>query len=150
MIPEISGEFRLVDDPELVFTPSGVAVAKGRIVANSRKFDEETKEWKDDKVCWLRFVAFKKVAENIAESLTKGSLALISGRLQTEEWEVKEGENAGQKRSAYTIIVNTAGPSLAFKPARILDNPERSSAPASGPPSDDPWQSPPSDDQPPF
>jgi single-strand DNA-binding protein len=147
MLPDISGEFRLVDDPELIFTPSGVAVCKGRLAANSRKFDEETKEWKDDKVCWLRYVAFKKVAENIAESLTKGSLALFAGQLQTEQWE-KDGE----KKQAYTILVRTAGPSLAFKPSRILDTPARTSGgDAAGPPADDPWGTPAGGgDEPPF
>lgn len=146
-LPSISGEFRMVADPELIFTPTGVAVCKGRLVANDRKFNEETKEWVDDKVVWLRFVAFKKLAENIAESFTKGSLVLISGRLQTEEWETKENE----KRQAYTIIVDTAGPSLAWLPARILEAQRQESTPSGSSAGGDPWQgqSPP-DDQPPF
>lgn len=143
MLPYISGEFRLVDDPELIFTPSGVAVAKGRCVANSRK--KEGDEWVDDKVCWLRFVTFKRMAENVAESLVKGALVTITGKLQTEEWE-KEGE----KRQAYTILVDTIGPSLAFKPAKIVEV-ERASTPASAPTGGtDPWGVPSDSDVPPF
>lgn len=149
-LPTISGEFRMVADPELIFTPSGVAVAKGRVVANDRKFNEETKEWVDDKVVWLRFVAFKKLAENIAETFVKGSLVLISGRLQTEEWEVKEGDQKGEKRQSYTIIVDTAGPSIAWLPARILEAQRQESAPR-GAPAEDPWQGQtPPDAEPPF
>lgn len=144
MLPITSGEFRLVADPELKFAASGVAVAKLRLVASSRKKDDDGK-WVDDKTCWMNAVAFKKVAENIAESFAKGDLVLVSGRQQTEEWEDKDGN----KRSSQSIVVDTIGPSLAFSPAKSVQA-ERTATPAS----DNPWETTPaaSDDpgDPPF
>jgi single-strand DNA-binding protein len=130
MLPVIQGEFRLVADPELVFGKTGTPIARMRIVASSRKKNEGG-EWVDDKTCWLSAVAFKKVAENIADSFTKGDLVLINGKLQTEDYEDKEGN----KRQSYTVVVDTCGPSLAFNPAKIVQA-ERTAKAA---PADDPW-----------
>jgi single-strand DNA-binding protein len=109
------------------------------LVASSRKKVDE--EWVDDKTCWLSSVAFKKVAENIADSISKGDLVLVNGKLQTEEWETKEGE----KRSSYVVVVDTIGPSLAFNPASSVKA-ERTEKAA---PADDPWTTP-STEEPPF
>jgi single-strand DNA-binding protein len=132
MLPITSGEFRLVADPELKFSASGMPIASLRLVASSRK-KNEAGEWVDDKTCWLNAVAFKKVAENIAESLAKGDHVNVSGKLQTQNWEDKEGN----KRSSYSIVVDTIGPSLAFAPAKSVQA-ERTGAAA--PASDNPWE----------
>lgn len=143
-LPTCTGEFRAVADPELRFAPSGMAVAKVRIVANSRKKDPDTDQWKDDKVCWLTLTAFGRVAENIAESVVKGSLIEATGRLQTEEWETKEGE----KRTGMSLVADRVGLSLAFVPAKAMERTvKRESAPAEG---GDPWVAPAQDDEPPF
>lgn len=156
MLPTITGEFRVVADPELRFAPSGMAICNMRVVANSRKKDDATGEWVDDKVCWLRVTAFRKLAENVAESLVQGALVTITGRLQTEQWEDRETH---EKKSAYTILADHVGPSLAYKPARILES-DRQGAPQGGQqqgqqqqsaPTQDPWGTqPPQGDEPPF
>lgn len=116
MLPVLSMEGRVVADPELRFSQSGMPVLRLRIVASSRKKNDETGEWEDDKTLWMGVTAFRKLAENCAESLAKGDLVLVTGRLQTEEWE-KDGE----KRSEVRLLADTIGPSLAFKTAQILD-----------------------------
>lgn len=144
MLPKVSGEFRVVADPELRFSQSGMAICTMRIVANSRK-KNEAGEWVDDKVCWLRLTAFKKLAENIVETLKRGDLCFVEGRLQTEEWEDRETH---EKKSSMSLVADLVGPSLAYKPARIL---EAQAQAASAPPADDPWGTPSSQsDEPPF
>jgi single-strand DNA-binding protein len=147
MLPLVSGEFRVVADPTLRFAPSGMAVTNMRVVADKKKKNEATGEWEDDKVCWLSVVAFKKLAENIAESCEKGSLVLITGRLQTETYE-KDGE----KKQSYTIVADTIGPSLAWNAAKVIKTDRAAAAPAAegGAPAVDPWATPPQGDDPPF
>lgn len=114
MLPRVVGEFRAATDPTLRFTPSGMAVAEFRAVADKKKKDDTTGEWVDDKVCWLTITCFKKLAENVAESVVKGTLVNIEGTLQTEDWETKDGE----KRQTYRVLANTVGISIAFNPAK--------------------------------
>lgn len=113
-LPTISGTGRLLDDPELRFGASGVAVAKVRIAFNSRKRQDDG-TWVDDKVCYLDGTAFKQLAENIAESLQRGAEVNVSGRLVTEQWENKEGE----KRSKVVLMLDSLGPNLAFATAKV-------------------------------
>lgn len=108
MLPTISHEFRVVADPELRFAPSGVAVCKVRMVASRRK--QVDGEWKDTNTFWITGTAFKELAESIAETFSKGDLALVTGQLETQEW-----EQDGQKRSATALLIEAMGKSLRFK-----------------------------------
>lgn len=109
MLPVVTVEGRMVNDPELRFSPSGVAVGKFRIVASSRK--KVGDEWVDDKTLWMQVTCFKQLAENCVDSLAKGDLVVVTGRLQTDEWETQEGE----KRSATVLVADNVGPSLMFR-----------------------------------
>lgn len=113
MLPIVQGEFRVVADPELRFAPSGIAVGNVRLVANSRKKDQNG-EWQDDQVLWLDGVIFKQYAENMVESISKGDLVFMSGRLQTEQWE-KDGE----KKSKTTVMIDHIGPTLMYATAKV-------------------------------
>jgi single-strand DNA-binding protein len=148
MLPKVHGEFRVVADPTLRFTPSGMAVAEFRVVADKKKKDDSG-EWVDDKVCWLTVVCFKKVAENVAESVQHRSLVTVTGNLQTETWE-KDGE----KRQSYKLVADYVGVSLAFNPAKSMDG-ERTAgvSRSTGTAEDDPFASPApaaGQDEPPF
>lgn len=114
MLPKISAEMRVVGDPTLRFTPGGMAVAEFRAVANSRK--KEGDEWVDDKSCWLTIVTFKKQAENVAESVVDKCLVTVTGNLQTENYETREGE----KRTAYKVLADTVGIALTFNAAKVV------------------------------
>lgn len=146
-LPTITMECRAVDDAELRFTPSGMAVAKIRCVASSRKKVNEGGEekWVDDKTCWLDVTAFKQQAENVAESVTKGTQLIVRGRLVTESWDDKE---TGAKRSKVTCLADDIGVAVRFDPVKVMKA-ERAAGPAAEP-TDDPWAAPSGAEEPPF
>lgn len=140
-LPLISMEGRVVADPELKYTASGVAMCKFRAVASSRKkiTEDGEEKWVDDKNFWISVTCFRKLAENVAESIEKGNLVLIQGRLQTDEWETD-----GQKRTAPSILADNVAPSLLFTTVKAVAA-ERSKGGGDA----DPWATPPGD-EPPF
>jgi single-strand DNA-binding protein len=148
MLPQVVGEFRVGVEPNLRFAPSGTAVCSIRAVASSRKKDEGG-NWVDDKTTWVDLVGFKKVAENMAESFSKGDLVTVTGKLQVEEWT----DNENNKRTSVRVMVDTIGMSVAFNAARSIkaDRPASSSGGQSAP-AEDPWAQPAGaqSDEPPF
>jgi hypothetical protein len=79
---EITLVGNLVDEPELRFTPSGVAVAKFRVASTPRTFGRETNEWKDGDSLFLTCNVWRQAAEHVAESLEKGMRVIVRGRLR--------------------------------------------------------------------
>ena len=75
----------LTSDPELRFTPSGAAVANFTVASTPRTFDRQSQEWKDGEALFLRCNVWRQAAENVAESLTRGSRVMAQGRLKQEE-----------------------------------------------------------------
>jgi len=101
----------LVADPELRFTPNGVAVANFRIACNERiRNDDGT--WRDGDATFLTCNVWRDAAENAAENLVKGSRILVFGRLKQRNYETKEGE----KRTVYEVEVDDFGESQKWKP----------------------------------
>jgi single-strand DNA-binding protein len=107
----------LTDDPELRFTPNGAAVANFRLAVTPRV--REGDSWKDGETSFFRINVWRQMAENVAESMTKGSRAVVVGRLRTRSWETPEGE----KRSVTEVEADEVAPSLKFATAKV----ERSS-----------------------
>jgi len=105
----------LTDDPELRFTPSGAAVAKFRIASTPRFMDKASGEWKDGDPLFLSCTVWRQVAENVAESLSKGSRVIVSGRLRQRTYDTKEGE----KRTVIDLEVDEIGPSLRYATAKV-------------------------------
>jgi len=105
----------LTDDPELRFTPSGAAVAKFRIASTPRTLDRATGEWKDGEPLFLACSVWRQAAENVAESLQRGSRVIVWGRLRQRSYETKEGE----KRTVYEMEVDEIGPSLRYATAKV-------------------------------
>lgn len=91
----ISG--RLTRDPELRYTPSGIAVTTLRMAVNTSFFSKEKE--KREEVCYIDVVAWRRQAETCVEYLRKGSPAFIEGRLQSRSWETQDG----QKRSTIEV-----------------------------------------------
>lgn len=145
MLPQVTVEGRVVNDPELRFGPSGIAIGSFRLVASSRKKNEQD-EWVDDRVLWLAVTCFRQLAENVAESLRKGDLVVVTGRLQTEEWETNEGE----KRSRTELVANGVGASLQFRTIPHSEKRAERVAASDAPAENDPWAAPPAADEPPF
>jgi single-strand DNA-binding protein len=104
----------LTDDPELRFTPQGVAVANFRI-AVSRRVKDEGGNWKDGDTSFFKVNCWRQLAENVAESLTRGSRTMVAGRLRMRQWETQEGE----KRSVVEIEADEVGPSLKWATAKV-------------------------------
>jgi single-strand DNA-binding protein len=108
----------LTDDPELRYTPNGAAVAKFR-VAVSPRFKDENGQWKDGDTSYFSVSAWRALAENAAESLTRGTRVVVTGRLKQRSWESQEGE----KRSAIEIEADDVGPSLKWATAKVEKTP---------------------------
>jgi len=105
----------LVADPELRFTQSGAAVTSFTVASTPRAFDRQSGEWKDGEALFLRCNVWRQVAENVAESLARGSRVLVTGRLRQRSFETKEGE----KRTVVELEVDEIGPSLRYATAKI-------------------------------
>ena len=131
-LPEITVAGTLTADPELKYTPSGVAVANFTVAANDRRYDKTTGTWVDAGATFLRCTLWRQAAENVAESLTKGCRVLLTGELRQREWHTDHGE----KRYAMEVDVAEIGPSLKWATATV-----NKATRTTGPPTDtpDPW-----------
>jgi single-strand DNA-binding protein len=107
---------RLTADPELRFSPSGMAVAKFTIVTSRRTKNEATGEWADADTTFWDCAAFKQLAENIAETLQKGMEVVAIGRAVQENWEDKQ---TGAKRSKVSVRIDSIGPNLSRATAKV-------------------------------
>ncbi|GAB3552512.1 single-stranded DNA-binding protein [Arthrobacter tumbae] len=105
----------LTSDPELRFTPSGSAVANFTIASTPRTFDRQSSEWKDGETLFLRASVWREAAENVAETLTKGTRVVAQGRLKSRTYDTKEGE----KRTVMELEVDEIGPSLRYASAKV-------------------------------
>jgi single-strand DNA-binding protein len=114
----------ITDDPELRFTPSGAAVANFTVAVNRRY--QKDGQWEDKLDGFFRCSCWRDMAENVAESLHKGTRVVVVGRLQQRSWDDPEGN----KRSTIEIQVDEVGPSLRWQTAAVQKS--RRSAPASG------------------
>lgn len=107
-------------DPELRFTNSGQAVATFGLAVNRRWQNRQTQEWEEE-VSFFDVTCWAQLAENVAESVQKGSRVLVTGRLDQRSWETQEGE----KRSKIEIVADEIGPSLKWATALVTKNERR-------------------------
>ena len=105
----------LTADPELRFTPNGAAVANFTVASTPRTFDRQTNEWKAGDAMFLNCSVWRQYAENVAESLSKGTRVIVSGRLKARSYETREGE----KRTVFEIDVDEVGPALRYATAKV-------------------------------
>ncbi|MGH9135256.1 MAG: single-stranded DNA-binding protein [Ilumatobacteraceae bacterium] len=108
----------LTRDPELRYTTGGRGVASFGLAVNRRY--QVNGEWQEQ-VSFLNVTAWGQLGENAAATLTKGSRAIVFGRLEQRSWETQDGE----KRSVVEIVADEIGPSLRWAQAQIERN-ERS------------------------
>ena len=108
----------LTFDPELRFTPNGAAVANFTIASTPRKFDRQSNEFKDGETLFMRCSVWREAAENVAESLQKGTRVVAQGRLESRSFEDKEGN----KRTVQELAVDEVGPSLKRATAVVTKN----------------------------
>jgi single-strand DNA-binding protein len=128
---------RLGSDPEVRYTPSGVAVANFNIATSEEWKDKDSGE-KRERTEWHRIVAWRKLGEICGEYLSKGKQVYIEGRLQTRDWEDRDGN----KRYTTEIVANDVqflgarDSSESAKP-RSTSSTDYQGMPAQGPADDD-------------
>ena len=105
----------LTEDPELRFTPAGVALARFTVASTPRTYDKTANTWTDGTGMFLRCTAWRELADHAAESLTRGMRVIVVGRLRQHNWKNEQGEN----RSMLGIEVDSVGPDLKFATAKV-------------------------------
>jgi single-strand DNA-binding protein len=125
----------VTSDAELRFTPGGLAVAAVTVAVTPRV--KKDNEWKDGDTTFFRCTAWREMAEQIAETVTKGMRVIVHGRFKTRQY-----EKDGQTRTSIEIDVEEMGPSLRYATAQVKKM-ARSSGSRSGQSAgfDDPWAS---------
>jgi single-strand DNA-binding protein len=99
----------LTKDPELRFTPGGDAVANMSIAVNERVKDGN--DWKDGEPSFYEVKAWRKLGEQVTESLTKGTRVIVTGKMRIEKYETKTGE----MRYTTVITADEIGESIRFR-----------------------------------
>ncbi len=128
----------LTSAPELPYSNNGVPIASGTVASTERYLDRQTNEWRDGKSLYLRYTAFKDMAENIAGSgLDKGSQVVVSGKLHTRSFDDRDGN----KRTVIELEVTDFAVSLRRATAQVTRAASGggNNAPAAPTPSDEPW-----------
>jgi single-strand DNA-binding protein len=103
----------LTRDPELRFTPGGAAVANFGVAWNMKGRDGQ-----EDKVSYFDVTCWRQLAENVSDTLTKGSRVVVYGRLDQRSWENQDGD----RRSKVEVIADDVAPSLKWATAEITRN----------------------------
>jgi single-strand DNA-binding protein len=110
----------LTRDPELRYTPNGAAVAAFGVAVNRRWQNRDSQQW-EEATSFFNVTCWRDLAQNVSESLEKGSRVMVSGRLEQRSWETQDGE----KRSVVEIVADEVGPSLRWATATINRNERR-------------------------
>lgn len=105
----------LTADPELRYTQGGTPVVNFTVASTPRRFDRERNEWVDGAATFLRCTAWRAFAENVANTLRKGTAVVLVGSLAQREYQDREGN----KRVTYEVEVQHIGPSLQFATAEV-------------------------------
>jgi single-strand DNA-binding protein len=108
---------RLTGDPTLRYTNGGQAVCDLDIASN-RRWRDRNGEWQEE-TTYIAVTAFGPLAENVAESLSKGNRVIVTGRLTIEKW-----ERDGQPRSKAVIVANDVAASMSYASVAVTPNPK--------------------------
>jgi single-strand DNA-binding protein len=98
---------------ELRFTGNGTTVTTFRVGATPR-YQDQRGQWKDGDTLFITCVAWRQLADNIAESLSKGMRVIVSGRLTQRSYNTEDG-----KRTVYEVQADEVGPSLRTVTAKV-------------------------------
>ncbi len=101
-------------DPEIRYTPSGQTVATFGLAVNRRWQNRQTNEW-EEQVSFFDVKCWAQMAENVSDSITRGTRVIVSGRLEQRSWETDNGE----KRSKVEVVADEVAPSLRWATAQV-------------------------------
>ena len=107
-------------DPELRFVASGQANCSFGLAVNRRWQNRQTQEW-EEATSFFNVVCWREMAENVAESIVKGTRIVVTGRLEQRSWETEQGE----KRSVVEVVADEIGPSLRWATSQVTRNERR-------------------------
>jgi single-strand DNA-binding protein len=97
----------LVEAPEVVVTTAGTARARFRVASTERRRDPVTETWQDGESVFVQVTCWRRLAENVGNSLDKGDRVIVSGRLR--QW---VAEKDGVRRTVHEIEADAVGPDL--------------------------------------
>ena len=95
-------------DPEIRYSQGGLSIASFGLAYSTRKRNDAG-QWEDGETSFFDVTCFGQLADNVAESITKGTRVIVTGTLRQRSWETKD---SGEKRSKVEIIADEVGPSL--------------------------------------
>jgi len=121
----------LTSDPEMRFTPAGLAVASFSLAVTPRVKGEDG-QWKDGETTFYRVSAWRQLAENVCESLTKGSRVIVVASKAPEVRTYTKRD--GTPGESLEVTADEVGPSLKWASARVEKGERRQ-------PQGDPWAS---------
>lgn len=119
----------ITGDPELRFTASGQATASFGLAINRKWTDKSTNE-KREAVSFFDIVSWQEMAENVAESLSKGDRVIVVGRLEQRSWETDDGS----KRYKVEVVADEIGPSARWATVAVTKNERKAPEPDAGKP----------------
>ena len=112
----------LVEDPEVRFTNTGIAVTNLRVAVTQRV--QQDGQRRDGETNFFKVNVWRGQAENLADSLSKGDRVMVTGRLRQRSWETPDGE----KRSVTELEADEVGASLKFATAKVERASERATS----------------------
>src|SRR4051794_10708783 len=104
----------LTRDPEIRYMANGTAKAELGVAVSRRWQNRQTNEW-EERTSFFNVVVWRDMAENISDTLTKGTRVIVNGRLEQRSWETEQGD----KRSVVEIVADEIGPSLRWATAEV-------------------------------
>ena len=107
-------------DPELRFTAGGSAVTTFGLAWNRRWQNRQTNET-EEQVSFFDVTCWNSLAENVSESLVKGTRVIVNGRMEQRSWETQDGD----RRSKIEIIADEVSPSLRWASVEVIRNERR-------------------------
>lgn len=132
----------LTADPKIDWLPDGKAVARFSVAVNSRRRNPQG-AWVDGETTFYPVTAWGRLAENVADSLTRGAHVVITGTIRARSWTPQDGPRAGEKQTRLEVTADTVGANLAWATVTITKTPR----PSAG---DRECDDAPADDTPPF
>lgn len=118
----------LTNDPELRYTPAGKPVCNLTVAVSNPTKDPVTGAWKDENPVFLRCTIWNQMAEQVAQSLTKGTRVMVEGQLQQRSYT----DRNGTERTLIEMLVNDIGPSLRYATAEVRRTPRDQNTPQAG------------------
>lgn len=106
---------RITNEPELKYSGNGKPYTRFTIATDRRELNKTTNQWESKDSTFWNCTAFGPLAENIAESLAKGTAVIATGRASQEDWTDKQGN----KRTSMKVVIDEIGPTLRFATVKV-------------------------------